>query len=122
DQVKENAYLFTGKEFDSETNLYNFGARYYDPRTSIWENGDPLLSRLAQDDFRRIAASPYGYSLNRPTMLLDPDGEDWESFKKEFVAKATDIGGDLAARADGFGYGAQVGWHAFWEGATFGGY
>ena len=29
-------YRFTGKELDEETQLYYFGARYYDPRTSVW--------------------------------------------------------------------------------------
>ena len=28
-------YLFNGKELDEETGLYYYGARYYDPRTSI---------------------------------------------------------------------------------------
>ena len=36
-------YLFTGKEYDIETGLYYFGARYYDPRTSVWQSPDPIL-------------------------------------------------------------------------------
>jgi RHS repeat-associated protein len=36
-------YRFTGKELDPETKLYYFGARYYDPRTSVWESTDPAL-------------------------------------------------------------------------------
>lgn len=28
-------YLFNAKELDEETGLYYYGARYYDPRTSI---------------------------------------------------------------------------------------
>lgn len=35
-------YLFNGKELDSETGLYYYGARYYDPKTSLWLNVDPL--------------------------------------------------------------------------------
>ncbi|MFJ6674843.1 RHS repeat-associated core domain-containing protein [Actinosynnema sp. NPDC091369] len=31
----------TGKEVDSETGLYYFGARYYDPRTQLWQSPDP---------------------------------------------------------------------------------
>jgi RHS repeat-associated protein len=38
-------YLFDGKELDGETGLYYFGARYYDPRTSIWESPDPQADR-----------------------------------------------------------------------------
>ena len=35
-------YLFNGKELDTETGLYYYGARYYDPRVSLWLNVDPL--------------------------------------------------------------------------------
>ncbi|MBK7303487.1 MAG: hypothetical protein IPI90_09580 [Saprospiraceae bacterium] len=35
-------YRFTGKEVDEETGLYYFGARYYDPRISLWYGVDPL--------------------------------------------------------------------------------
>jgi RHS repeat-associated protein len=38
-------YLFTGKEFDQETGLYYFGARYYDPRTSVWQSADPIIGK-----------------------------------------------------------------------------
>ena len=33
----------TGKELDSETGLYYYGARYLDPRVSRWLSGDPAL-------------------------------------------------------------------------------
>ena len=36
-------YLFTGKELDEDTGLYYYGARYYDPRTSLWQSADPAL-------------------------------------------------------------------------------
>lgn len=29
------------KEFDEGTGLYYYGARYYDPRISLWLNNDP---------------------------------------------------------------------------------
>ena len=34
-------YLFNAKEFDEETGLYYYGARYYDPRLSLWLSIDP---------------------------------------------------------------------------------
>jgi RHS repeat-associated protein len=49
--VEENSntqrtpYLFTAKELDEETGLYYFGARYYDPRTSVWQSADPILGK-----------------------------------------------------------------------------
>jgi len=33
-------YLFNAKEFDEETGLYYYGARYYDPRVSLWISTD----------------------------------------------------------------------------------
>ena len=46
DEVSDDTrvpYRFTGQEFDPETRLYYYGARYYDPRTSAWQNPDPAL-------------------------------------------------------------------------------
>ena len=34
-------YLFNAKEFDEETGRYYYGARYYDPRISLWMSVDP---------------------------------------------------------------------------------
>ena len=41
--TQRTPYLFTAKELDEETGLYYFGARYYDPRTSVWQSPDPIL-------------------------------------------------------------------------------
>jgi RHS repeat-associated protein len=35
-------YKFNGKEQDGETGYYYYGARYYNPRVSLWLNVDPL--------------------------------------------------------------------------------
>ncbi|MFY1048491.1 SpvB/TcaC N-terminal domain-containing protein, partial [Chryseobacterium sp. GP-SGM7] len=37
-----NPYKFNAKELDSETGLYYYGARYYNPRISVWYGVDPL--------------------------------------------------------------------------------
>ncbi|MDY3315911.1 RHS repeat-associated core domain-containing protein [Riemerella anatipestifer] len=62
-------YLFNGKELDSETGLYYYGARYYDPRVSIFLNVDPLAEKYP-------FTSPYTYTNNNPIMLIDPDGKE----------------------------------------------
>ena len=62
-------YLFNGKELDSETGLYYYGARYYDPRVSIFLNVDPLAEKTM---------TPYAYTNNNPIMLVDPDGRSGE--------------------------------------------
>ncbi|HMS28491.1 MAG TPA: RHS repeat-associated core domain-containing protein [Saprospiraceae bacterium] len=42
-------YRFTGKELDPLTGLYYFGARYYDPRISLWYGIDPVKKTNQQD-------------------------------------------------------------------------
>ena len=60
-------YKFNGKQFDEETGLYYYGARYLNPMTSIWYGVDNLA-----EDFTNIAA--YVYCNNNPIRLKDPDG------------------------------------------------
>jgi hypothetical protein len=38
--TQQNPYLFSGKEYEEETGLYDFGARYCDPRTR--QSGTPI--------------------------------------------------------------------------------
>ena len=64
---KTMPYLFNGKELDSETGLYYYGARYYDPKVSLWLNVDPLAEKYPH-------VSPYTYTLNNPIKFIDPDG------------------------------------------------
>ncbi len=47
--TQRTPYLFTGKELDEQTALYYFGARYYDPRTSVWQSPDPIVVSYMPD-------------------------------------------------------------------------
>ncbi len=62
-------YLFNGKERDSETGLYYYGARYYDPKISLWLSVDPLAEKTM---------TPYQYCNQSPVMLVDPTGMEGE--------------------------------------------
>ena len=77
-------YLFNGKELDTETGLYYYGARYYDPRVSLWLNVDPMMLRdEAMDDedssnggvFNPMNNAVYAFSYQNPVIYVDPDGE-----------------------------------------------
>ncbi len=63
----DNPYKFNAKELDSETGLYYYGARYYNPRLSIWYGVDPLAEKYP-------SWSPYNYTLDNPIIYTDPDG------------------------------------------------
>ena len=61
---------FTGKERDSETGFFYFGARYYDSDLMTgWLSVDPLADKYP-------SLSPYAYCAWNPIKLVDPDGEE----------------------------------------------
>ena len=96
-------YRYTAKEYDPETGLYYFLARYYDPKLSRWVSADPALQDgryfpnpydfdtehdyywyLEQDTskklpgiggvFNAVNLDVYHYGGNNPVKLVDPDG------------------------------------------------
>ncbi len=89
------AFKFTGKELDSETGLYSYGARYLNPRTSRWVSPDPAMGDYlpvapVNDDARKhngnlpgmggvfnlVNLGVYHYGGNNPLKLIDPTGRD----------------------------------------------
>ena len=61
-------YLFNAKEFDEETGLYYYGARYYDPRVSLWISTDRF-----EEKYPNVTA--YSFTANNPMKFLDINGD-----------------------------------------------
>ena len=80
-------YLFNAKEFDEETGLYYYGARYYEPRLSLWMSADPLAEKYPN-------FSSYIYCINNPINLIDPKGTETHVVQNE-DGSYTVIGGEL---------------------------
>ena len=59
----------SGKEKDSETGYYYFGARYYNPDLSLWLSVDPMSDKYP-------SLSPYNYCAWNPLKIVDPDGNE----------------------------------------------
>jgi RHS repeat-associated protein len=59
-------FQYAGREFDSETSLYYYRARYYNPAIGRFVSGDPagLLGGI----------NLYAYATNKPLRWIDPFG------------------------------------------------
>ena len=60
--------MFTGREYDSETGLYFYRARYYDPKIGRFISEDPI-------GFQGGDLNLYAYVRNNPVNRTDPYGE-----------------------------------------------
>jgi len=61
-------YLFNAKEFDEETGLYYYGARYYEPKLSQFLSVDRYSENYPN-------FSPYSYVGNNPIKYIDVNGD-----------------------------------------------
>ena len=61
---------FTGQILDSETGLYYYGARYYDPELARFIQPDTVIPDLANPQ----SYNRYSYAANNPVKYVDPDG------------------------------------------------
>ncbi|MEB3232910.1 MAG: Calx-beta domain-containing protein, partial [Leptolyngbyaceae bacterium] len=93
---------FTGREYDENTGLYYYRARYYDPELGRFISQDPI-------EFSGQDPNLYGYVSNNPTNATDPSGLiaaiQYNVIVTEFVSGKT---GSLLGAFIGFfqGFGA----------------
>jgi RHS repeat-associated protein len=67
--VVDSRYLFTGREFDEETGLYYYRARFYDDKNGRFISEDPI-------GFQGGDRNLFRYVLNNPMNWTDPWGLD----------------------------------------------
>ena len=72
----QNPYTFTGREYDEETGLYYYRARYYDANTGRFISTDPLnlakvilLKQSSSREVRYFADSVYRFALTYPQVF-----------------------------------------------------
>ncbi len=63
-------HKFTGQEWDAETGLYYYGARYYDPKLARFISADTIVQDFADPQ----TLNRYSYTRNNPIIYTDPSG------------------------------------------------
>ena len=82
-------YKFNGKQFDEETGLYYYGARYMNPVVSFWYGVDPLAEK-----YQSIGG--YVYCIGNPVKYFDPDGNTpWAAVAEGIGTFVLDAGVDF---------------------------
>ena len=100
------SYKYCGKYLDRKhgLDLYDYGARLYDPAAAFWTSPDPLCEKYYN-------ISPYAFCNNNPVTFIDPDGRfidtAWDAANvamgvTSFVANVT-AGNIVGAALDGAG-------------------
>jgi RHS repeat-associated protein len=139
--TQRTPYLFTAKELDEETGLYYYGARYYDPRTSVWQSPDPAFikgyyfvnrdnAEHRDEGFIPLRDLPgdggiynsrnlafFAYTHQNPIKLIDPDGQ------VPFLAITAGVGaivGGAAGAYISYRNSGEVSWKAVAGGAAAG--
>lgn len=129
-----NPFRYTGREWDQETVLYYYRARYYDGANGRFLGEDAARYRGASLNF-------YSYAINSPAVLKDPDGNNpaclvggllgtalYNSYviyqslhgHSQCYAGMSGLGKILEGNSDAFGVGCAIGSFAggLWEGLT----
>jgi len=95
-------YLFQGREYSFATGLYNFRARWYEPRLGRWMSNDPIGISGGLNLY--VAVN------NNPVNFVDKDGES--------AIAAADYWADMAG--GGYNQGGFGGWWKVQTGNTMG--
>ena len=81
----DSPWKFNGKEWDSETGLYYYGARYYEPGVGLWYGVDALTEKYP-------SVGGYVYCVGNPIRYIDFDGNEPEDERKFSVNLNINVG------------------------------
>jgi RHS repeat-associated protein len=102
---EQTNYLFTNQEFDIESELYYYNARYYNPKIGRFISRDTMLGHPGD----MLSRNRYIYVQNNPLKFVDPTGEfRWDTFGTgllELGKTVLDVG---ATVAEGFLSGVSL--------------
>jgi RHS repeat-associated protein len=113
---------FTGQEYDEETDIQYFGARYMDNETGRFVSIDPAILKLhnpeelksiVNGNINKVLINPqqlnsYAYSINNPVVMTDDTGEFAGPFGRDLASGQRSIGsffnraGDYTSSQGGF--------------------
>ncbi|MFZ2190466.1 MAG: CARDB domain-containing protein [Candidatus Magasanikiibacteriota bacterium] len=88
--TQDTNYLFTNQEFDPESELYYYNARYYNPVTGRFISRDSVLGRVGD----ALSRNGYIYVKNNPLKYTDPSGEE-EKIQENECFICYDVTSDL---------------------------
>ena len=110
-----STFRFNAKEFDEETGNYYYGARYYEPKSSVWMGVDALATSYP-------GMNPYNFVMGNPIMAVDPDGnsvDGWvEGNGKVFWDENTNSQEEFAENykgQEGFSYVSDINDHTLYN-------
>jgi RHS repeat-associated protein len=114
-QIFNLPYKFNGKELDSETGYYYYGARYYNPKVSLWLNVDPLADYNPHMNSEHYIdgqhnggvlnqgnGNPYIYCYQNPVKYIDPNGKQTVSELTSGPKVDMTLSSSLSLNAKGF--------------------
>ena len=102
----EQPYTYTGREFDSESGLYYYRARYYDAMTGRFLQNDPI-------GFRGGDVNLFSYVRNNPSNFIDPKGTIAFLPVLPFIPPLVEAGINAGVIVGGLVGGAAIGDYIF---------